>query len=107
MELSGGLVLWNSVLFVIKFTIEGSYVRCNGLVLVLVCWRIEMLVDHVAYFERKAEEWESHGKHRCKPKKNDGFDGERCLLFVQWTVFRALFQFPKWLSVCFSVCRQM
>ena len=50
---------WNSVLFVIKWTIEGSYVRCNGLA--LVCWCIEMLVDHVAYFERKAEEWERHG----------------------------------------------
>lgn len=68
MELWGGLVLWNSGFLFTEFKIEGSYVRCNGLV--LVSWCKEMLIDHVAYFERKAEEWERHGNNGRKFRHN-------------------------------------
>ena len=61
MERYGGLALCKSGSVFMIFEMEGSYVRCNAFVLVLVCWCKDMLVDHVAYFERKAEEWERHG----------------------------------------------
>ena len=67
MERYGGSAPLNNSLVFIKSTMEAPYVRCNGRV--LVRWCKEMLVDHVAYFEREA----GMGKALQQPLENSRF----------------------------------